>query len=100
LDNNRVLFIWIIVESCLFGQTIKLGFIFVGLYLSMPTRKTWSHKAPQWTRENYNGGEGFGQTRLKETKRRWIQDVKDMVNMSVDEVGDLARYRVNFRQDG
>jgi hypothetical protein len=38
------------------------------------------------------GREGRGRPR-----RRWIQDVKETLNMSIDEVGDLARDREFFR---
>jgi hypothetical protein len=31
-------------------------------------------------------------------RRRWIQDVKEILNMSIDEVGDLVRDREYFRR--
>ena len=30
-------------------------------------------------------------------RRRWLQDIKETMNMTIDEVGELARDRVNFR---
>jgi hypothetical protein len=35
---------------------------------------------------------------LGRPRRRWIQDVKETLNMSVNEVGDLARDRESLRQ--
>jgi hypothetical protein len=31
-------------------------------------------------------------------RRRWIQDIKETFNMSIDEVEDLARDRKSFRR--
>jgi hypothetical protein len=39
------------------------------------------------------GSRGRGRPR-----RRWIQDVKETLNMSIDEVGDLAKDRESFRR--
>ena len=30
-------------------------------------------------------------------RRRWLQDIKETMNMTIREVGDLARDRVDFR---
>jgi hypothetical protein len=38
------------------------------------------------------GSRGRGRPR-----RKWVQDIKETMNMSIDEVGVLARDRENFR---
>uniref|UniRef100_A0A0B7BFQ3 Uncharacterized protein n=1 Tax=Arion vulgaris TaxID=1028688 RepID=A0A0B7BFQ3_9EUPU len=30
-------------------------------------------------------------------RRKWLQDIQETMNMTIDEVGELARSRVNFR---
>jgi hypothetical protein len=58
----------------------------------------WPHKRHSGMKRTIIEGMVAGRRGRGRPRRRWIQDVKETLNISTDEVGDLARDRESFRR--